>query len=64
MAAGDIKWFADGLLAVGNKAMNLSSDTLKLGIVTTATVDFGSFPGGNEASRVTYVAERLSGAGG
>jgi len=38
MATGSIKWFADGLLAIGNKAMNLSSDTLQLGIVTTATV--------------------------
>lgn len=38
MATGNIKWFADGLLAIGNKAMNLSSDTLNLGIVTTATV--------------------------
>lgn len=38
MATGNIKWFADGLLAMGNKAFNLSSDVLKLGIVTTATV--------------------------
>lgn len=38
MATGDIKWFADGLLAIGNKAMNLGSDVLKMGIVTTATV--------------------------
>jgi hypothetical protein len=38
MATGDIKWFADGLLAIGNGAMNLSSNTLQLGIVTTATV--------------------------
>ena len=38
MATGDIKWFADGILAMGNKAFNLSSDTLQLGIVTTATV--------------------------
>lgn len=38
MATGDIKWFADGILAIGNKAMNLSSDALQLGVVTTATV--------------------------
>ncbi len=38
MATGDIKWFADGILAMGNKAFNLSSDVLQLGIVTTATV--------------------------
>mgnify|MGYP003596492930 CR=1 FL=1 len=38
MATGSIKWFNDGILAMGNKAFNLSSDTLKLGIVTTTTV--------------------------
>lgn len=38
MATGDIKWFAEGLTGLGNKLHNLSSDTLKLGIVTTATV--------------------------
>lgn len=38
MATGSIKWFNDGLLAMGNKAFNLSSDTIKLGIVTTTTV--------------------------
>jgi len=38
MATGTIKWFAAGLLDLGNKVHNLSSDTLKLGIVTTGTV--------------------------
>ena len=38
MATGTIKWFNDGLLAMGNKVFNFSSDTLKLGIVTTTTV--------------------------
>lgn len=38
MATGSIKWFNDGLLAMGNKAFDLSSDTIKLGVVTTATV--------------------------
>jgi hypothetical protein len=38
MATGTIKWFAQGLLDLGNKIHNLSSDVLKLGIVTTATV--------------------------
>ena len=38
MATGSIKWFNDGILAMGNKAFNLSSDTLQLGIVTTSTV--------------------------
>jgi hypothetical protein len=38
MATGDIKWFPAALLDLGNKIHNLSSDTLNLGIVTTATV--------------------------
>lgn len=38
MSTGTIKWFAQGLLDLGNKIHNLSSDVLKLGIVTTGTV--------------------------
>ena len=38
MATGDIKWFQQGLLDLGNKIHNLSSDVLQLGIVTTTTV--------------------------
>jgi len=38
MATGTIKWFAQGLLDLGNKIHNLSSDSLRLGIVTSATV--------------------------
>jgi hypothetical protein len=38
MATGNIKWFQQGLLDLGNKIHNLSSDVLQLGIVTTATV--------------------------
>lgn len=38
MATGDIKWFQQALLDLGNKIHNLSSDALQLGIVTTATV--------------------------
>jgi len=38
MATGTIKWFAQALLDLGNKIHNLSSDQLRLGIVTTATV--------------------------
>lgn len=38
MATGDIKWFQQGVLDLGNKIHNLSSDVLKLGIVTSATV--------------------------
>ena len=37
MATGDVKWFAQGLLDLGNKIHNLSSDTFMLGIVTSAT---------------------------
>lgn len=33
MATGTIKWFAQGLLDLGNKIHNLSSDTLKFGII-------------------------------
>ena len=38
MATGTIKWFAQALLDLGNKVHNLSSDVLKLGIVTTTSV--------------------------
>lgn len=38
MAIGTMKWFSQGLLDLGNKIHNLSTDTLMLGIVTTATV--------------------------
>lgn len=38
MATGTIKWFAAGLLHLGDKEIDLGADTLKLGIVTTATV--------------------------
>ncbi|CAB4126118.1 hypothetical protein UFOVP73_43 [uncultured Caudovirales phage] len=38
MATGNIKWFQQGVLDLGNKIHNLSSDALLLGIVTTATV--------------------------
>lgn len=38
MATGTVKWFAAGLLDLGNKLHNLSSDTFRLGIVTTVTV--------------------------
>jgi hypothetical protein len=38
MAVGQIKWFQEGILQLGNKIHNLSSDVLQLGIVTVATV--------------------------
>lgn len=36
MASGDIKWFAQGLLDLGNKQHNLGGDVLMLGIITSA----------------------------
>jgi hypothetical protein len=38
MATGEVKWFQQGVLDLGNKIHNLASDALQLGIVTTATV--------------------------
>ena len=38
MATGDVKWFQQALLDIGNKIHNLGSDALQLGIVTTGTV--------------------------
>lgn len=38
MATGDIKWFQQAIVDLGNKIHNLSSDALQLGIVTNATV--------------------------
>ena len=38
MATGDIKWFQQGVLDLGNKIHNLSSDALLMGIVTVTTV--------------------------
>lgn len=37
MAVGDIKWFAQTLVDLGLKVHNLNTDTLKLGLVTSAT---------------------------
>jgi len=37
MAVGDIKWFAQALLNLGKKVFDLSGDTIKVGIVTSAT---------------------------
>lgn len=38
MATGDIKWFQQAVLDLGNKIHNLTSDALLLGIVTSTTV--------------------------
>jgi hypothetical protein len=36
MAVGDIKWFGQGLHDLGSKIHNLASDSLKLGLITSA----------------------------
>lgn len=36
MATGDIKWFSQALLDLGNKIHNLGSDTLNYGIIKSA----------------------------
>jgi hypothetical protein len=38
MAAGDFKWFAQGLLDLANKIHDLDSDDWRMGIVTTGNV--------------------------
>jgi len=38
MAAGDWKWFAQGLKSLADKLIDLDTDTLKFGLVTAATV--------------------------
>lgn len=37
MATGDIKWFAQALLDLGNKIHDMDGDTLKLGLITSAS---------------------------
>lgn len=37
MATGDIKWFAQALTDLGLKVHNMSSDTIKLGLVNSTT---------------------------
>lgn len=38
MAAGDMKWFAQGIHDLGNKLIDLDTDTIKFGLVTNALV--------------------------
>lgn len=38
MATGDVKWFAQALLDLGNKIHDLDADDFRLGLVTNATV--------------------------
>lgn len=42
MAAGDIHWFNQALLDAGNKIFNLSSDVLKVGLITSAATPANS----------------------
>jgi hypothetical protein len=37
MAAGDCKWFAQGLKSLADKLIDLDTDTIKFGLVTAAT---------------------------
>jgi len=37
MAAGDFKWFAQGLHDLGNKIHDLDADDFRMGIITTST---------------------------
>jgi hypothetical protein len=37
MAVGDIRWFAQALLDLGNKVHDLDGDTLKLGLINSTT---------------------------
>jgi len=37
MAAGDFKWFAQGLHDLGNKIHDLDADDFRMGIITSAT---------------------------
>ena len=38
MAAGDFKWFAQGLKSLADKLIDLDTDTIKFGLVTNSTV--------------------------
>jgi len=38
MAAGDFRWFAQGLKSLADKLIDLDTDVLKFGLVTAATV--------------------------
>jgi len=38
MAAGDFKWFAQGLHDIGNKLIDLDTDVLKFGLITNSVV--------------------------
>lgn len=66
MATGDIKWFQQGVLDLGNKIHNLSADALQLGIVTTATVPSLSTaaPHWGGTGTTNFATNQVSTAGG
>lgn len=66
MATGDIKWFQQGLLDLGNKIHNLSSDVLQLGIVTSTTVPAmgTSGPHWGGTGTTNFATNQVSTAGG
>lgn len=66
MATGNIKWFQEGLLQLGNKIHNLSSDALQLGIVTTATVPAmnTAIPHWGGTGTTNFATNQVSTAGG
>jgi len=66
MATGDIKWFSAGLLQLGTKIHNLTSDVLKLGIVTNATVPTTdtAIPHWGGTGTTNFAANQVSTGGG
>jgi hypothetical protein len=66
MATGNIKWFADGLLAIGNKQISLSADVFKMGIVTTATTPTigTAVPHWGGTGTTNFATNQVSTAGG
>ena len=66
MATGDIKWFQQALVDLGNKIHNLSADALQLGIVTSAIAPgmatAGPHWGGTGSTN--FAANQVSTAGG
>jgi len=67
MATGDVKWFAQGLLDLGNKIHSLNNvDTIKLGIVTNATAPSinTAVPCWGAAGTTDFSTSQVSTAGG
>jgi len=66
MATGTIKWFAQGLTDLGNKIHNLSSDVLKMGVVTSTTVPVvgTAAPHWGGTGTTNFATNQVSTAGG